>query len=63
MSLNDYPTNKKYSFFWKCPKCKKNNMFEWDYIDVPMCGDIIHMECDYCKKSSKMICKLSKVKS
>ena len=55
--MNDHLRN---SFPWKCPRCRTRHHWRWDLCEIPFVGDVIHMECDHCGRSSKMKCKLVK---
>lgn len=55
-------TTRKSKFSWKCSHCKKENVWTWDWYEVPRVGDPILMYCDYCDEETKMVAVLKKVK-
>ncbi len=45
-------------FEWVCPHCNDKNEWSWESDEIPIVGDKIAMECDFCDCTTRMICKL-----
>jgi len=50
----------KKTWSWKCPECKRINKWTWDYHEIPVCGDVVKLECSHCKGRTLMECEMKR---